>query len=374
MLRQTLCVLLILSSGSVVHAQAKRKVIIDEDCSGPGGTNMQALLTLINSPDTEVLGITIPTGDAWRDEEVAHTLRLLEIIGRTDIPVVPGAVFPMVNSKQFTAKWEAEFGKVVYQGAWNFGNPVHGPWEIPPMPEGSPSTKASQEDAATFLVRMVNAHPHEVTIYAGAPLTNLAMAMLLDANLPELSKELIIMGGSINPKTDDPEFKAAPHREFNFWMDPDAAHAVLHGHWPRIVLTTVDISITTRMDKNLIARIANGTTPAALYVAKYASAGYLWDELAAAAWLDPAIITKWQKLYIDVNTNFDAAWGNTLSWPPGKQPGKGEPLVDVQQTVDLEKFYKLFVDLITSPTPRKKQRSAEVSIGEKTIFFKQCYK
>src|SRR5579863_641959 len=114
MLRQTLCVLLILSSGSVVHAQAKRKVIIDEDCSGPGGTNMQALLTLINSPDTEVLGITIPTGDAWRDEEVAHTLRLQEIIGRTDIPVVPGAAFPLVRSHDETQLWQERFGKVAY--------------------------------------------------------------------------------------------------------------------------------------------------------------------------------------------------------------------------------------------------------------------
>ena len=68
------------------HAQGKHKVIIDEDCSGPGGTNMQAVLTLVNSPETDVLGITIPTGDAWRDEEVQHALRLLEIIGRTDIP------------------------------------------------------------------------------------------------------------------------------------------------------------------------------------------------------------------------------------------------------------------------------------------------
>jgi len=75
------------------HGQGKRKVIIDQDCAGPGGTDMQAILALINSPETEVLGITVLTGEAWRDEEVQHTLRLLEIIGRTDIPVVPGATF-----------------------------------------------------------------------------------------------------------------------------------------------------------------------------------------------------------------------------------------------------------------------------------------
>jgi purine nucleosidase len=59
-------------------------VIIDEDASGPGGTNMQAILALVNSPETEVLGITVLTGDAWRDEEVQHTLRLMEIIGRVE--------------------------------------------------------------------------------------------------------------------------------------------------------------------------------------------------------------------------------------------------------------------------------------------------
>lgn len=313
---------------------------------------MQAVLTLVNSPETEVLGITVPTGDAWRDEEVAHVLRLLEIIGRTDIPVVRGAVFPLVNSKEFVEKWEAQYGHVTYQGAWNTGNPVHDPWEIPAMPEGSPTTKAATEDAASFLVRMVNEHPHEVTIYAAAPLTDLALAIALDANFPELSKELVVMGGSVNPKTDDPEFKAAPHREFNFWMDPDAAHTVLQARWPRIVLTTVDISLTTRMDKMLIEQIAKGTTPGAEYVARYAQPDYLWDELAAAAWLDPSMITKWQKLHVDVETNYDGSYGNTRTWTPGKQPGVGGPLVEVQQTLDRDKFYKLLVDLLTRPTPQ----------------------
>src|SRR5689334_13521146 len=82
---------------SPVFAQQKRKVIIDEDCSGPGQSNLQAVLALVNSPQTDVLGITVVTGSAWRDEEVAHTLRLLEIIGRTDIPVYRGAEFPLLN-------------------------------------------------------------------------------------------------------------------------------------------------------------------------------------------------------------------------------------------------------------------------------------
>ena len=339
-----------------VLGQSKRKVIIDQDAAGPGGTDMQAILALINSPDTDVLGITVLTGDAWRDEEVLHTLRLLEIIGRTDIPVLPGAAFPLVNSKEYIAKWEMLYGKVIYQGAWNYakGHAVHGPTDIPPMPEGTPTTKASAEDAAHFLVRTVRQYPHEVTIYAAGPMTDLALAIALDPQFAELSKELIVMAGSINPQTDDLEFSITPKREFNFWMDPEASRAVLHAHWPRVVLTTVDISVKTRMEKSLIEQVRKSPTPAAEYVAKYAEANYLWDELAAVAWLDPSIITKWKKLYIDVNVDRGAGYGDTLAWPPGQQPGLGEVLVEVQDDLDKQKFYREYVDLLSRPTPNAK--------------------
>src|SRR5579863_4591544 len=193
-----LCALCALAS----FAQGRRKVIIDQDAAGPGGTDMQSILALVNSPDTEVLGIAVLTGDAWRDEEVQHTLRLMEIIGRPDIPVVPGAVFPLVSSKEYIEKWEALHGKLVYKGAWNFahGHAVHGQYEIPPMPEGQPSLKASDETAARFLTRMVREFPHAVTVYAAGPMTDLAMAIALDAEFPTLTKELIVMGGSINPQ------------------------------------------------------------------------------------------------------------------------------------------------------------------------------
>jgi purine nucleosidase len=332
-------------------AQEKRKVIIDQDAAGPGGTDMQAILTLIQSPHTDVLGITVLTGDAWRDEEVQHALRLMEIIGRTDIPIVPGAVTPLVNSKEFIARWETLYGKLIYQGAWNFGKPVHGPTEIPPMPEGAPHTKAADEDAAHFMVRMVHKYPHEVTIYAAGPMTDLALALTIDPQFAELSKELVLMGGAISPVTDDPEFKYTPRHEFNLWFDPEASRRVLHSKWPRIVCTTVDISITTKMNQALIDEIGKGKSAAAQYTVKYAEPNTLWDELAAAAWLDPSIITRSTKLYMDVSTDPGASYGQTLAWEPGSQPGLGEQLVEVQQDLDREKFYKLFSSLLAGPTP-----------------------
>jgi inosine-uridine nucleoside N-ribohydrolase len=356
-----LLLLLLLLLAFPAGAQSRRKVIIDQDAAGPGGTDMQAILSLINSPETDVLGITVLTGDAWRDEEVQHTLRLLEIIGRTDIPVVPGATFPLVNRKEYIAKWETFYGKVVYQGAWNYakGHAVHGPYEIPPLPEGAPRTKAAAEDAAHFLVRTVRRFPHEVTVYAAGPMTDLALAIALDPQFPELAKELIVMGGSINPQTDDPEFSLTPKREFNFWMDPEASRAVLHARWPRLVLTTVDISVKTRMEKSLIAEIAKSSEPAARYVVKYAEPNYLWDELAAVAWLDPSIITKWEKLYVDVNLDRGAGYGDTLVWAPGQQPGMGEILADVQADLDKPKFYRTYAALLARPTPKATAPNAE---------------
>jgi len=334
-----------------LSAQQKRKVIIDQDASGPGGTDMQAILALVNSPMTDVLGITVMTGDQWRDEEVAHTLRLLEIIGRTDIPVFAGAVFPLLSSKEAIAQWEKKFGKVVYQGAWNRGKPVHGPTEIPPMAEGAPVIKAASEDAAHFLVRMVRNYPHEVTIYEGGPLTNLALAQTIDPEFASLAKELILMGGSIHPVTDDPEFTATPHREFNLWMDPEASHRVLTSPWPRIVVTTVDISVKTHMDKTLTAEIAKGTSSSAKYVAKYVEESFLWDELAAVAWLDPSIITRSTKMYMDVSIDHGSTYGDTLVWPHSEKPALSGPLVEVQEDLDKPKFYREFVELMTRSAP-----------------------
>src|SRR5438128_1983303 len=109
-----LAISFLLLASSFSWAQQRRKVIINEDCSGPGGSNLQTLLVMIQSPQVEVLGITVVSGDQWRDEEVAHTLRLLEIIGRTDIPVVPGAVFPLVHRREEALLWQERYGKASY--------------------------------------------------------------------------------------------------------------------------------------------------------------------------------------------------------------------------------------------------------------------
>src|SRR5258708_6524612 len=112
--------LLIISATPTVHADnaASEKIILDQDALGPATSNLESLLMFIQDPRIDVLGITVISGDGWRDENMAHTLRMLEIIGRTDIPVVPGAVNPLVNSPEATKRWEKLYGKLVYKGCW----------------------------------------------------------------------------------------------------------------------------------------------------------------------------------------------------------------------------------------------------------------
>lgn len=315
---------------------------------------MQTLLMLIQSPQVEVLGITVVSGDQWRDEEVAHTLRLLEIIGRTDIPVVPGAEFPLLRTRREAQFWQERYGKVAYAGAWD-DRWWHEASVVPPLPERQPSIKPSDEDAAHFLIRMVHKYPNEVTIYEGGPMTNMALAISLDPHFPEMAKELVFMGGGLSPQSNNPEFVSNPRHEFNFWFDPEAAAVVLRAPWKRIVCTPTDISVKTQMTAALVKQIEAAGTPVARYVSKFAmltpGADIMWDEIAAAAWLDPSIITRSETRYMSVDMDHGAGYGNTLTWSQKDSSHPSAGLVEIQFNLDTQKFYNTFVRLMTAPTP-----------------------
>src|SRR5215831_17190323 len=347
---------LVLLTAAIGFAETRRKVIIDQDCSGPGGSNLQTLLILLQSPHVEVLGITVVSGDQWRDEEVAHTLRMLELIGRTDIPVIPGAAFPLVHTREEAQLWQQRYGKLAYAGAWD-DRWWHEAFVIPPLPEGTPSTKPADEDAAHFLIRMVHKYPHEVTIYEGGPMTNLALAISIDPLFAELSQELVFMGGSISPRSDNPEFLNNPRHEFNFWFDPEAAAVVLRAPWKKIACTPTDISVKTQMTSALVKQIEAAGTPVARYIAKFAmltpGADIMWDELAAATWIDPSIISKSETRFMTVDLDHGATYGNTLTWAANTEPKLGARKIEIQLDLGRDKFYRMFVGLMTAPTPSR---------------------
>jgi inosine-uridine nucleoside N-ribohydrolase len=128
---------------------------------------------------------------------------------------------------------------------------------------------------------------------------------------------------------------------------------VLRARWKKIVCTPVDISVTTRMSIDLINRIKAGNSSAARYVGTYARLhggyNYLWDELAAAAWLDPGLITKKETRFMDVELDRGAGYGNTLTWTDRDRPKLEVQSVEIQMDLDTGKFYKMFVELLTGP-------------------------
>jgi inosine-uridine nucleoside N-ribohydrolase len=366
-----ICLAALIGCATIAPAQAeKRLVVIDQDTSGPGGSNIMSMMVLLQSPQVDVLGIAVVTGNAWRDDEARHALRMLELLGRTDVPVVLGAVFPLVRTEQETKLMTPVVGQVGWLGAWGqqpetvTSKPdglieppkpkvLPGPWETPPLVEGEPHTKPIAEDAAHFLIRQVHAHPHEVTVYAAGPLTDIALAISLDAHFAELAQGLVVMGGSLNPHSEDPEFATSPRHEFNFWFDPEAARITLRAHWARIDVTTVDISIKAMFTQAMLEAISQSPNPAAQYIAKNSQERYyLWDELAACAWLDHSIITKEISLYADVDVSHGPAYGETLTWSEALKPAVDLQQIHAQLDLDLPRFTKMFVDLMTAPTPR----------------------
>jgi inosine-uridine nucleoside N-ribohydrolase len=341
----------------------KRKVIVDQDTFGPGGSNLQSILLLLQAPDVEVLGITVVTGDGWLRENVAHALRFLELVGRPDIPVVPGAEFPLVNTEERTAAWESRYGALPYKGAWmrtwpDYNTvertPYHAPAVVPPSPAGPPTVAPAAEDAATFLVRQVRAHPGEITILAMGPFTNLARAATLDPAFGALARELVFMGAAFNPiapAVDEfsLQFIHSPRVEFNCRFDPEGAARMLRAGWKKITCVPLDATVRTQLTPALLARATAGAADPRVsdFLTRFAAPGYpMWDEVAAALWLDPSLAARTTRLAMDIATDPGAGYGMTLSWPPGRGPGHGEPDADVVLDLDVPRFETLFATLL----------------------------
>ena len=346
-------------------ATARRKVVIDQDAFGPAGSNLQAILMLLQARDVEVLGITIPSGDGWRDEEVSHTLRLLEIAKRTELPVYPGAVLPLVNTQSRTKRWEELYGKLFYKGAWTETWPAEGavrrtpyhadPYLVPPSPAGQPTIQPAHESAASFLSRVVHEFPGQVSVITAGPLTNIALTSRLDPQFSSLAKELVFMGGSFNPTPADNPFAAeyvnATRREFNMRFDPEAASMVLHEPWKKITEIPIDPTTRTFFKPEFIREVAKGQAPFDAYLGQFGQSYPMWDELTVAVWLDPSIVTRSKTLLVDVDTSFTAGYGSTLSWAPDEGPGLGERAVSVVFEVDVPRLERMAIALLKAPTP-----------------------
>ncbi len=342
--------LLTLSAALPSRAAAPSLVFLDNDFAGPGGSDIQSLLPLLRS-NVRLLGLGVVTGDGWREEECAHLLRFLEIARLGGIPVYPGAEMPLLRTQAEMRDWEQRYGRILWKGAWNGGQRAGAhadqPELIPAMPEGRPTLRPANETAMSAMIRLVRAHPHQVTIIAAGPMTDLALAIRAAPDLPALARQLVFMGALLDTGLPQLEAEAA-HRldyytDFNMIFDPEAAHVVLTAPWPRItVLGTVTLTAVT--DKALLARVAASGSAIGAYVASYAKPGTpFWDEMAAAVAVEPSLVTKQIVAAMDIDILPGPDYGRAHVWPPHLAPHAGEQLVHIVQAIDVGHFLDGFV-------------------------------
>lgn len=339
----------------------RRKLIIDQDTHGPASTNLQSVWMLLQAPDVEVLGICVVSGDGWCDENVMHLLRMLEICGRSDVPVYRGATHPLLNSSERMRRWEGLYGRLFWKGAWTehfhdgsyrTGEHHDRPHFVPALEEGPPQRLAAlqPESAAEFMVRAVRAQPGEVSIWAAGPLTNLALASRLDPQFASNAGELMFMGGSFRPVPAEHrfglEYRYTPRHEFNVRWDPEAASLVVREAWRSVTQLPVDATTRTFWTPALQGQVAASGKPWADYFGRFGHQLPMWDEVAACAWLDPSVVTRREQLLVDFDTAFTANYGGTLAWPPGGGPGLGERPVDVVMDVDVSRIERMTIGLM----------------------------
>ncbi len=256
----------------------------------------------MRSPELKIEAITPVAGNVPLELTLPNALRMVEIAGRTDIPVAAGARAPLVR-RLVTATYA--------HGENGLGGAV--------FPE--PKTKPVATPAAEMIREIVRKYPGEVTLITIGPLTNVATALSADPELASMVQGLIMMGGSLSGGN------ITPAAEFNIYVDPEAARIVFQSGIP-VTMVGLDVTRKTSLtDEHVRALEAaqNPVSQAAAMIGRNAikhnrERGYLvgpnmHDSLAVAGFLDPTIL-KWQDYYVDVETTGELTAGETLGYSP----------------------------------------------------------
>src|SRR5713226_689263 len=275
------------------------RVIIDTD---PGVDDALALLLAMRSPELKIEAITAVAGNVPLDLTLPNALRMVEIAGRTEIPVAAGARAPLVRRLVTAAYAHGENG---------LGGAV--------FPE--PKTKPVAEPAAVLIRQIIRKFPGEVTLLTIGPLTNIATALNMDPELAGMIRALVMMGGSLSGGN------ITPAAEFNIYVDPEAARIVFQSGIP-ITMVGLDVTRKTSLTEEHLRVLEAAQNPVSQAAAKIGrnainhnrERGFLvgpnmHDSLAVAAFLDPTIL-KWQEYYVDVETTGELTAGETLGYSP----------------------------------------------------------
>jgi purine nucleosidase len=346
----------------------RKKLIYDQDHRGPLSTDTVATLMLLQADNIDLLGICTVTCDMWAKQETAYALRLLEIMGRPDVPVYLGAQEPLVNTKaeaqmRYRMFGSRTLGNEGYLGCFaNDGGSRDVIEPLPPPYSRFAEIQAQPEPAADFMIRTVRAHPNEVTIYCGGPMTNLALAATLAPDIVPITQEVIFMGGGMHHSTSS----------VNVYFDAEAAKIGFRAGWPKLTLITTDLAEQVHLadDGKVDYIVDHAPSPITDLFRLYEQQPQrenprrqsfrMPDEMMAAHAIDPSIFSGFDEMYIDIVTHNDGHYGDTSFWDI-QTSGAGQShrsvragRVQVLTGIDKRRFRELFVDLMTRPIDRSK--------------------
>ena len=300
------------------------------DCD-PGHDDAIALLLALASPEVELLGVTTVAGNQTLAKTTANALRVLEFVGRSDVPVAAGADRPLSRELTVAAHVHGESG-------------LDGP-ALPP-PQGAPV----DEHAVDFLARSALASGRPVTLVPVGPLTNIALFLARHPEAVEAVERIVLMGGAIA------EGNVTPAAEFNIWADPEAARRVFSSGLP-VTMIGLDVTHKALMTEAHAGQLRS-SGPAGRMVAElydffvgfhretYGFEGApIHDAVAVAHVLRPGLVETVHRR-VDIDCESELCRGRTVVdlWRRTDR----EPNADVGVGIDGDAFLELLCGRIAS--------------------------
>jgi purine nucleosidase len=310
-------------------------VLIDTD---PGIDDALALILALRSPELEVRGITTVHGNVPVDRATRNAFRILDLVGRRDIPVAQGATVPLLR--------ELRTAEVVH-GSDGLADLVTTEVDVAPHAVAGPE----------FLVRTLEEADRPLTIITLGPMTNVAIALAFAPQIVERIERVVAMGGAVRS-----EGNATPAAEFNILVDPEAAAIVLRSGAP-VTLVPLDATMKAvfpaawseqlvRSD-DPVERLAGGlgNHVTGVYRQYYGIDGFaLHDPLAVAVAADPSLV-EGRDLWVTVDTGEGLTAGKTFADFWHIPEPWGEPNARVALDVDAERFLRLFCERLFGRYP-----------------------
>ncbi|MFC4700250.1 nucleoside hydrolase [Glaciecola siphonariae] len=307
------------------------KIILDTD---PGIDDTMAIFFALQAPELEVLGLTTVFGNVPAQMSAKNALSLIEL-AEVDIPVCLGAAMPHVGP-------ESSYAYFVH-GDDGLGNINH------PEPKGQLDPRSS----AQFIVEMARKYPGEVTLVAVGPLSNLALALKLEPQLPKLIKAVNIMGGAAFVPGN-----VTPVAEANIWNDAHAAEIVFGASWP-INMFGLDVTYDLPFSPDFTSQLAEQNPKLGGFVqqtskfyTEFYSQGkdetvcYFHDAFPLAYMLDETLFTMTEG-HLRVGTD-PLHKGQTSFAPNGSTTSElwlNMPKLKVATAVDHPRLTQLFIDV-----------------------------